>query len=160
MVNWNNDEPLAICEDEPIRANALLQAYYQLGFNRSLDRLSKLEGTEVTLRTLQNYSVTYDWQNRIRRQHELDSVQIKTELREAKTAILQEFAKMVYSAIAFANTEGASISQVASATKALFDCFALNFDEMPTHRTLNLTDLTFESVLEEMRKNVEKDVFA
>ncbi len=157
-VKWDVDNPLGLCEGETVLQNDLLRSYYSMGANRSLVLLNKHPDCTVCLRTLQAYSTDCNWQERVRSQYAIDSQNIQSELVEIKTAILREFADKLYTAIQNADIQDSSLSQLSNGLKALFDGFAMNFDQMPTKRvqTLDLNKLSFEDVLTQY-KNVDKD---
>jgi len=151
---FDNEKPLALCDGESLKANGLLQRYYKLGAKRSIERLCRLDGTNMSVRQVARYSVDYEWQKRVRAQHAIDTNAIRDELVELRTEILQRFGEVVMDSLNDAIIEDASLSQLSGSVKAFFDAFAMQYDAMPTRRveTLNLNDLTFENVLQQLEK--------
>lgn len=154
--SWNYDKPLEIYGDETAKANEHLQAYYRMGSDRSLAKLERLPECTVCLKQLQNYSVAYEWQSRVKRQFAIDSEAIHDALLEQRIEVLKEFCGLIFDAIEGANTQGASVSQVASAVKVLVDGFNAVFDSQPTKRlqVTNMNDLKFEDVLKQLQDAV------
>jgi hypothetical protein len=155
-VNWDIDNPLQIYGEETIKANDHLRLYYSLGSDRSLAKLENHPECSLHLRQLQNYSTTYSWQDRIRAQFILESEMIREALLEQRIEVLKEFGGLLFEAIEGANTQNASISQIASAIKTFVDGFAVVFDTMPTKRVqvTNMNNLKFEDVLKQLQDSV------
>jgi hypothetical protein len=154
MTNFefDNEKPLALCEGESVKSNALLQKYYKLGAKRSLEKLCQLSDVTTSLRQVARYSSDYEWVQRVRAAHSIDGDLIRSELVELRTEILQRFGEVVMDSLNDAIIEDASLSQLSGSVKAFFDAFAMQYDAMPTRRveTLNLNDLTFENVLQQL----------
>ena len=151
---FDRDKPLALCDGESLKANTLLQKYYKLGAKRSLEKLCQLSDVNTSLRQVARYSSDYEWVERVRAAHAIDSNLIRDELVELRTEILQRFGEVVFDALDDIMVEDASLSQLSGSVKAFFDAFAMQYDAMPTRRveTLNLNDLTFENVLQQLDK--------
>lgn len=74
---YNPDDPLALAENEPDKANLALHDYEALGPDRTLEALTKLYRSSATpiptrhIATLKNWSTRYAWQDRVAQQQEL-----------------------------------------------------------------------------------------
>jgi hypothetical protein len=153
-MEFDQDKPLALCDGESLKANGLLQRYYKLGAKRSFERLCHLDDTNMSVRQVARYSSDYEWQDRVRAQHVIDTQKIRDELTNLRIEILERFGEVVMDSLNDSIIEDASLSQLSGAVKAFFDSFAMAYDAMPTRRveTLNLNDLTFENVLQQLEK--------
>lgn len=151
-IEFDVNAPLELCEGEPLKAHEHLRMYYNMGANRSLDKLSRMDGCEVGRRQLQNYSADFSWQDRIKAQYVLDAETIQSELLELRLQNLKEFGFLLVDAIRNADTEGANISQISTALRAFIDGYATVFDALPTRKTqiTQVSDLSFESILQEL----------
>lgn len=157
MTEFNIDSPFDLMPDESEKANQHLRLYYRYGADRSLAKISKLPDCEVSLRMLQDYSSKWRWQERIKAQYAIDSQHIQQELVELRVSALQEFGGLLINAIRQADVTDSSLSQISTGLRAFIDGYAVVFDALPTRRTqtMNLNDLSFEDVLNELEK-VEK----
>lgn len=156
MIKLDIENPLGLCEGESTKSNELLQMYYRLGSDRSLDKLSQYPDCNLSTRQLARYSTEYSWQDRVREQHRIDSQEVQENLLELRLDALKRFGEVLLKALDSADVSESSLTQLASGLKAFADAYSVVFDALPMRRSrvemLDLNKLTFADVLQEIEK--------